>query len=256
VPKTIVYEQPLNERIRAFLRLEKLFQQYAWHAKQGNEWTNPIALNAIIEIVALTSRSDVKLEVHKELERQHSKLESLTKRPQVDHSQLDSILKNLKERIGEIQKIGSQIGKELQSVDMLNAVKQKNSLPGGICDFDLPAFKHWLHRDTVLQQKHLDQWFTPFKDLDRAVQLILDVIRHSAEQTDETASNGFYQQSLDTNTVIQLLRITLPCDAVYYPEISAGKHRFSVRFMMNDDPAMRPEQCKKDVSFRLQMCSI
>ena len=256
MPETIVFEQPLNERIRSFLRLEKLFQQYAWHTRHGSEWNNPIALEAIIEILAITTRSDVKLEVHKELERQHSKLESLARRPQVDNAQLSSILKNLKERIAEIQQIGGQPGKELQSAELINAVKQKNSLPGCICDFDLPALKHWLKRDNAIQQQHLEYWFEPFKHLDRAIQLILDVIRHSAEHTHETAANGFYQQTLDTNATIQMLRISLPNGSDHYPEISAGKHRFSVRFMKNDDPAKRPEQCDQDIAFQLQMCSI
>lgn len=254
--ETITFEQPLNERIRSFLRLEKLFQQYAWHTRHGSQWNNPIAMEAIIEALALTTRSDVKLEVHKELERQHGKLESLARRPQVDDTQLNSILKNLKERITEIQQIGGQIGKELQSVELLMAVKQKNSLPGCICDFDLPVFKHWLNSDSDSQQQHLKQWFEPFKNLDRAIQLILDVIRHSVEHTDETAANGFYQQTLDTNATIQMLRISLPANSDYYPEISAGKHRFSVRFMKNDDPNKRPEQCQQDVAFKLQMCSI
>ena len=254
--ESIVYEQPLNERIRVFLRLEKLFQQYAWHAKYGTQWNNPVAIDAITEIVALTTRSDVKLEVHKELQRQHSKLDSLAKRPQIDHDQLDSILSNLNARVTELQEIGGQIGKELQSIELLNSIKQKNSLHGFICGFDLPAFKHWLNRDPTLQQQHLEQWFEPFKCLDRAVQLVLDVIRQSVEQIDETATNGFYQRSLDTHATIQLLRITLTNNIDCYPEISAGKHRISVRFMTNDDPAMRPEQCKKDVAFKLQMCLI
>ncbi len=256
MPETIVYEQPLNERIRSFLRLEKLFRQFDFHVKQNSEWNNQIAIDTILEVLALATRSDVKLEVLKELERQHSRLESLARRPDIDHSQLDSILNNLKKRISEIQQISGQLGKELQSIELLTTVKQKNSLPGCICDFDLPAYNFWLHRDSTIKQQQLETWFTPFKDLDRAIQLVLDVLRHSAEETNEIASNGFFQQTLDTNLAIQLLRITLPHDSQSYPEISAGKHRFSVRFMTNDNAADRPEQQQQDIDFKLQMCTI
>lgn len=251
-----VYEQPLNEKIRSFLRLEKLFQQYAYHLQHGSEWNNRIAIDSILEILTYTTRSDIKLEVLKELERQHTRLERLSKRPQIDQEQLSSILKNIQKRIGELQTISGQVGQETKNVELLTAIAQKSSVPGSICDFDLPALKHWLSLSKEKRQKHIEKWFQPFAPLDRAVQLILDVLRHSAEGTDEIAQNGFFQKPLDTNQAIQLLRISIPKDSLCYPEISAGKHRFSVRFMKNEDPASRPEQCKDDVHFRLTMCSI
>jgi len=256
VTEYYVYEQPLNEKVRAFLRLEKLFQQYAFHLKHGSDWNNRVAVDSILEILAYTTRSDIKLEVLKELERQHSRLERLSKRPQIDQSQLSSVLKNIQKRIGELQAISGQVGQDTKNVELLTAIAQKSSVPGSICDFDLPALKHWLTLAKDKRQKHIEKWFQPFGHLDRAVQLILDVLRHSAENTEEVAQNGFFQKSLDTNQAIQLLRISIPADGVCYPEISAGKHRFSVRFMKNEDPAMRPEQCQEDVDFKLKMCAI
>ncbi len=251
-----VYEQPLNEKVRAFLRLENLFQQYSFHLKHGSDWNNRIAIDSILEILSYTTRSDIKLEVLKELERQHTRLDRLSKRPQIDQSQLSSILKNIQKRIGELQAIKGPVGQSAKNVELLSAIAQKNSVPGCICDFDLPAMKHWMTLPKEKRQKDIEKWFQPFGYLDRAVQLILDVLRHSAEDTDEIAQNGFFQQSLDTNQAIQLLRISIPIDSQCYPEISAGKHRFSVRFMKNDDPAERPEQCKDDVPFKLMMCTI
>lgn len=251
-----VYEQPLNEKVRAFLRLEQLFQQYAFHLKHGSDWNNRIAIDSILELLAYTTRSDIKLETLKELERQHTRLERLSKRPQIDQEQLSSILKNIQKRMDELQAISGQLGLETKSIELLTSIAQKNSVPGSICDFDLPAYKHWLVLPKEIKQEHIERWFQPFSYLDRSVQLILDVLRHSAEGTEEIAQNGFFQKSLDMNQSIQLLRISIPCEDACYPEISAGKHRFSVRFMKNDDPAMRPDQCKDDVSFKLKMCTI
>ena len=254
--ETHVYEQPLNEKVRAFLRLEMLFKQYAFHLKHGSDWNNRVAIDSILEILAFTTRSDIKLEVLKELERQHTRLERLSKRPQIDQSQLTSVLKNIQKRIGELQAISGQVGQGAKNVELLTAIAQKSSVPGSICDFDLPALKHWLSLPKDRRQKHIEKWYQPFGPLDRAVQSILDVLRHSAEDTEEVAQNGFFQKSLDTNQAIQLLRISVPDNVICYPEISAGKHRFSVRFMKNEDPSIRPEQCQDDVSFKLKMCAI
>ena len=219
-----VYEQPLNEKVRSFLRLEKLFQEYAYHLEHGSEWNNRVAIDSILQILAYTTRSDVKLEVLKELERQHTRLERLSKRPQIDQSQLSSILQNIQKHIAELQAISGQIGQETKNVELLSAIAQKNSVPGSICDFDLPTLKNWLTLPKETRQKHIEKWFAPFVQLDHSVELILNVVRQSTEDTDEVAQNGFFQRSLDTNQSIQLLRISIAKNSTCYP--GAGKRSY------------------------------
>ena len=252
----LTYEQPLNERIRTFLRLEKLFHQFSFHVKHGSAWDNPIAIDAITDILSFTTRSDIKLEVLKELERQHSRLERLTKRPQIDQSQLASLLEKQTVLISRLQSNTGQLGQETQGAELLNAVRQKSSVPGPICDFDLPAFNYWLTRPESTRREHLQQWFSPFQVLEEAIVMILDVLRNSTDDTDETAVKGFFQKVIDTNQAVQLLHISVPTTHSCYPEISAGKHRFSVRFMINPNPFTRPEQFTEDVDFRLRICSV
>ncbi len=252
----LTYEQPLNERIRTFLRLESLFNQFAFHVKHGSAWDNPIAIDAITDILSFTTRSDIKLEVLKELERQHSRLERLSKRPQIDQGQLAALLDKQTVLIGKLQSNAGQLGQETQSAELLNAVRQKNSVPGPICDFDLPAFHYWQTRPESTRREHLQQWFSPFNVLEEAITMILDVLRNSTDDSDETATKGFFQKVIDTNQAVQLLHISVPATLNCYPEISAGKHRFSVRFMINPNPYTRPEQFTEDVMFRLKICSV
>ena len=250
------YEQPTNERIRVFLRLEKLFKQYDFHLRQGKAWNNTIAIDSINELLAFTGRSDIKLETLKELERQHARLQRLSQRSQIDQDQLDSLLNRQKKLITELQSIQGQLGQTTQAVELLSTIKQKSSIPGCICDFDLPAYQYWQSMDEQSRKADLQKWFEPFSILDQSIHLILDILRHSVEDSEEVAADGFFQKSIDTNQVIQLLRISIATNSDYYPEISAGKHRFSVRFMSNKDPSKRPEQCNEDINFKLNLCTI
>ena len=252
----LTYEQPLNERIRTFLRLHNLFKQFAFHVENGSLWDNPVAIDAITDIMSFTTRSDIKLEVLKELERQHSRLERLTKRPQIDQGQLVALLDKQTALISKLQSSTGQLGQETQNAELLNAIRQKNSVPGPICDFDLPAFHYWLTRPENIRREHLQQWFSPFRVLEEAINMILDVLRHSADDTEEIAARGFFQKVIDTNQAVQLLHISVPPSHNCYPEISAGKHRFSVRFMVNPNPFTRPEQFTEDVAFSLRMCAV
>ena len=47
-PKKVLYEQPLNERIRSFLRLEYLFQQAAYHLSLQSEWDSRATLTCVL----------------------------------------------------------------------------------------------------------------------------------------------------------------------------------------------------------------
>jgi len=246
----------LSERIRSFLRLEKLFKQFSFHMQHGSSWDHPVAIQSIIELLAFTTRSDIKLETLKEIERQHIKLERLSERPQIDTAQLDSLLAKQTDVISQLQANSGQLGQELQSIELLTAIRQKNSVPGCICDFDLPAYQFWLNRPEIDRKQQLEKWYEPFIVLEAAVNLILDVLRQSTKDSGETANSGFFQKTLDSSETVQLLRIHIEKGSTYFPEISAGKHRFSIRFLTNDDPQKRAEQCKDDINFNLSMCNI
>ena len=65
----VVYEQPLNERMRTFLRLEFLYTQATYHSEMNNSWSARAAVSSLLEILAITARGDSRMDVLKELER-------------------------------------------------------------------------------------------------------------------------------------------------------------------------------------------
>jgi cell division protein ZapD len=102
----------------------------------------------------------------------------------------------------------------------------------------------------------LREWAAPYCQLEDVIELILKTIRDSASAKPTVAENGFYQKPLDTRQATQLIRIDIDAEAKIYPEISAGKHRYSVRFMRLDSGGMAPAQVKEDVEFLLSRCAL
>jgi cell division protein ZapD len=47
----------------------------------------------------------------------------------------------------------------------------------------------------------------------------------------------------------------LPQDACVFPEISAGKHRFSIRFLVPQGKA-RPVQTEDTITFKISSCAL
>lgn len=249
-----VYEQPLNERVRSFLRLETLSSRLNFFSKQSNEWCNYNALLVILEITALIERSDIKQEVMKEIERQQTILKALTTHQGINKAALEGILTKLYQSSHKVHDIKGKMGEHIKSIDFLLALKQRTTIPGGSCDFDLPELHHWLGQKSKQRQEDIARWAQPYLQLNNIIDLLLKIIRDSGHSTLITAQGGFYQESLDSQQSNQLLRLSIPKTENFYPEISAGKQRFSIRLLSKSDPDKLAKQLKEDTDIKLIRC--
>ncbi len=251
---TIIYEQPLNERIRTFLRLEHLFARVDLALQGNSELHNRDTIEGLLNILAVFERSDLKAEVIKELERLVTTLSALKNTPGVDRQALDYLLIELDQRLDVLHLKKSAIGDTLRDNEFLYTIRQRSSIPGGACEFDLPAYHFWLHHTSPEERKQqLTIWLDQFSIARAAIDISLKLIRDSTDFTKHTADTGFYQHSLDNNQPYQLIRVRTPKDASFFPEISGGKHRFTVRFMQFDIE-QRPQQVSEDIEFSLSSC--
>ncbi len=255
IDNLIVYEQPLNERIRTFLRYEQLTYRFVFFAKREDTSDTHAALVTLIELLSLVSRGDIKQELLKELKRQIDTLEQLKNKPNLNVDKLDNILLKHKSIFDRLHTIRSQIGSHLKNNDFISSIRQRTVIPGGTCDFDLPEYHHWLSQPFHSRNKILLEWITPFETVQEGVSYALKLIRESTPYTDQNAQNGFYDQNLGPASPNQLIRIGINNKNDVFPECSAGKHRFSIRFLRQDDPNTPPKQIKQNIDFQLACCS-
>lgn len=252
----IVFEHPLNERIRSFLRLEHLFDKIEHRLHGQREWDSREALANLIDIADLLSRSDLKGEIIKELERHAATLANLQENPAVDSRRLTVTLQNIYRLLERMRAPDCQPGQMLRMDELVTAIKQRSAIPGGSCSFDLPAYHHWLNQPAERRKADLDRWFKDIKVIQEAVNYTLSMLRNSANPVPAQASGGIFQQNLGTTVSYQLLRIIQPAGSPYFPEVSGGRHRFTVRFLKQNDTLSRPVQTRDDVEFELHCCSL
>lgn len=252
----ITYEQPLNERVRSFLRVEFLFEQLNHYIDDPNEWNNRNAISALIEVIDFLSRLDIKTELIKELERHSVIISSLENTPGVDVQRLKLIIGEISNCLKILRSTNFQPGQALRQNDFITSIKQRISIPGGTCNFDLPGYNFWLKSQKIDNTLQLKEWQEDINLINRSVKLALDLIRNSSNPALKTATRGFYQQNIESDAACQLIRVRLPSESIYYPEISGGKHRFTVRFMEQPSMNQRPNQTTSDVEFELHCCSL
>jgi cell division protein ZapD len=254
VPRNIIYEQPLNERVRTFLRLEHLFQISRHHMLTDSEFDSRAAVSGLLNIVDLLSRSDIRADLIKELERHATTLNSLSSNPNVDQERLRNILDNILALLEALRKTSYQPGLNIKQDEFILSIKQRSVIPGGSCNFDLPNYHYWLNKSFIDRTNDMNHWQDDLLLIYDSLKLALHMIRSSATPVRERAPAGFFQKPIESNIACQLIRVSVPSEKQYYPEISGGKHRFTIRFLEQPSTKIRPVQVQDDVDFELHCC--
>jgi cell division protein ZapD len=85
--------------------------------------------------------------------------------------------------------------------------------------------------------------------------LLLQLTREGSKIQKRNAEQGFYQELLDPQTNLRLIRVAVPNSSLAYPEVSVGRHFLSIRFY---SPSIheRPTQYMHNFEFFLSYCSL
>ena len=250
----IKYEQPLTERMRTFLRIEFLVQQAAFHIQDRTYYGTRAAVSSLLEILTILGRGDARAEVMKELERQAEILGRYRRTPGVDTVQLDSLIQNLAGMRSRLAEAGALFMNPLKECDFLSTIKHRSAIPGGTCVFDLPDYAYWLHLPYPDRVEQLEAWMDRLRTIYDPVSELLWLTRESNEATYRVATGGLYQYNLPRTEHFNMVRVLTPAGSGMFPEISAGQHRFTVRFLSWQGVDQRPTQVTQDVRFLLALC--
>ena len=251
---SVIYEQPLNERIRNCLRLEHLFLAIEAGIEDSSPDRARDTICRMLEVCDFLLRTDIKGELIKELERIFNQVSEFRANPGVSQEALDRTLADIGDTLGQLKPSEHQPGATLRNDELANQIKQRISIPGGTCSFDVPAFHFWLNANTHHRTERLKYWMKDLRVVERAAHTILTLIRETSQPRMVKAINGVYQEQLDGSTQYQLVRIILPREADAFPEISGGKHRFAIRFCTQANSSLRPIQIEHDIDFELRCC--
>lgn len=252
--RLVQYEQPLNERMRTFLRLEFLYQKLLYNFELEADWGTRAATEGLLDIVAILMRGDVRSDVYKELDRQIESLKRFKSEPAVDAKRLDALIHNLADSRNGVNSAGPGFLQPLKDSEFLNAIKHRTGIPGGTCEFDLPVYSHWLRYPYERRSRDLAQWIDVIRPVCDAVVELLWLTRESSEPKAKVAINGMYQYNMQKGANSRLLRVSLPEGSGLYPEISGSQHRFIIRFLEWSSIDRRAVQTGHDVDFHLSIC--
>jgi cell division protein ZapD len=132
----IIYEFPLNERIRVFMRLEQLFQQIDHFMAGTSIWDSRAVISTLLDVLTLFSRNDLKSETLKELDRHAAVLTRMAHNQDIDQAKLDKVLTKLDKLSKELYAVPGKLGLSLMENELFKSISQRSTIPGGTCSFD------------------------------------------------------------------------------------------------------------------------
>ena len=250
--KTLLFEYPLKEHVRGFLRLESLFQQFERNTIAVHEDNHFHALKIFFEILEILERGDTRSELTKELARLSDQFKNLRDLPEVDSSKLDNFLAQIEQLYRWVLKYEGKFGDKLRKDPFIESVKHRTSIPGGACQFDSPDLFLFLNKSIENRQKQFSLWLEDIKGVKTSINVILRIMRDNGQWRQETAPMGSFL--IDTSEVsFQLLRIKIPERLNLFPEFSCGKHRSNIHFMRFNE-LHRKIPFQSSVDFELACC--
>ncbi|NVK54789.1 MAG: cell division protein ZapD [Alteromonadaceae bacterium] len=246
-----VYEFPLKEKVRNYLRIEQLMSQLKLGAAGHNDGLALYFFEQLFTLLDLFERIDIRTDILKDLDAHEKNLVHWSQLPNIDNVALQNTLRSIV-NVRDKLKSSKKISATLRDDKFLASIRQRFAIPGGTCSFDLPNLHYWTNRPVAERQEDLKQWTECFALTEQAISIALSFLRERAGFVLTEATNGFYQGVSEAKN--ELVRIRCATDLDYFPTLSGNKYRYAIRFMYYNSSDGQSGSVEQNVQFELAAC--
>jgi cell division protein ZapD len=251
----MLFEYPLHERTRLFLRLDNTFSRLRHLASVPDRNSHHCAMMVLFELLEIISgRSDLKSELLQEIEKQRTAIYQYQNVAGVDAAAYQAVLGDIETAYQGLVQWTQRPGQNLRENEWLNAVRSRSTVPGGMCEFDLPNYHSWLNLPASMRQMQIDTWVNSFIPLENCLNLSLKLLRGGSADIDAIAIKGQLQQDVRAKPY-QLMRIWIDEQYSAVPEISASKFVVWIRLMQRSTE-YKANLLERDVPMKIALCAL
>jgi len=245
----IRYEFPLNEKTRKLLRLEEIFLKADMQLASRMKHTGYDLFETLFDLMISASRSDLKVELIQELERQRGKF-----------IQLKKTKKNLAQ-ISELKKLRTMLEKSsIKSgfyfgVDkFLQEVKARSDSPFGILSTDFPEMQYYLQTQTPESRRlFFKEKFSIFLPIRQTIICLNNILRDQLIMEPQTIKLDRYEVKLDSRQKNDLVMLELPKAAKLLPALSSNKYAININFNSFKKDSLNLS--RKSIKFKIGVAS-
>jgi len=221
----ITYEFPLNERVRKFLRIEEIFRRIEMQLSK-TKFDDYACFISYFCTMATASRTDLKVELIQEIEKQRLKIlkKNKTEKNILAQNQLKKI------KLG-LEKSKIKTGFEFGGDKFLHELKTRAISPSGIVMTDFPELQYWLKTTSQKdRKKYFMNKINEYRPIKDAIKVLMAILRKNIETSTAESKTETVQHKLDTLLKNDLVTISLPESSKCFPNISSNKYAVNIHF--------------------------
>ena len=249
----IIYEQPVAENIRNFLKCEYLHEKYIRALERGDIWSIRSSITTLIEISDFVSRINLKFELLKELEKSKIIIDKLKNNELINILKYNNYHENINVCLENLNNIESHPSKTILENDFLMQIKNKLYIPGGDNFFDNPSYLNFLSSNKSNIVNNINIWYLPFKYFFITSDLILSIKRSNAKFKQYISEGSHFEKRLDSNTSTDLVRIRLHKNTNIFPDISVNRQNINIVFKYSSGNKIASKIVEDNINFELSL---
>ena len=220
----IIYEQPVTENVRNFLKCEYLFEKFNSALQQHDIWSVKSSVSTLIEISDFIFRINLKVELLKELEKNILFLNYLYENNSIHISMHDEYITKTK-----------------NCVEVLNNI------------IESPAYLNFLSSNKSFIIDSINQWYLPFKPFFSSSKLLLDTKRINSEFVALRSSSSYFEKKFNKSSKFDLVRIKMKKNINIYPDISVSTKNINIIFKTSFGQNRLSKAISENIDFELSL---
>ena len=252
----IIYEQPITENVRNFLKCEYLNEKFNCAIKQHDMWAIKSSISTLIEMSDFVFRINIKVELLKDLEKNLLLLESLKNDNFIEIKDYDKFYTQIQSNIDKLNSAPGSPSKSVTENDFLMQIKSKLHIPAGDNFFDMPSYLNFLSSNKTFILENIDNWYSPFKTIFISSILLLDFKRTVSKFEYFSSTDSFFEMKLDKSVKTDLVRIKLEKNINIYPDISVNPQNINIMFKTSYGANRLSKPIKENLNFGLSLSSV
>lgn len=246
-----LYEFPLCEKVRNYLRLEQLLIQLKEAKPAQSEHQHLYFFEVFFNLLDLVDRLDLRTDFVRDIDTHERKLVHWSQHPNIDNEALEIALQNL-HRLGSELKKNKKLGASLREERFLSNIRQRFSIPGGVTSFDLPSLFCWLKQPYADKQADIETWTKQLNLIDNSLTMLLSFLREKTRFKNVVSKSGFYQGTVEDK--VELVRIQCDRASGIYPVVSGSRNRYGIKFMQLNTKLGTSGAVTDKIEFQLACC--